>query len=290
MKFSVIIPTYNDWPRLMKCLYALENQTLNKDCFEVIVVNNNESEIIPVDVALPFQNQVVHESMPGSYAARNKGVALARGDVLVFTDSDCIPDKDWLVNVEKYFEEPTCDLVGGRIQVFQPQNGNKYGYLYDHLTAFQQHKNVPAGRGVTANLFVKKSVFEAVGGFDSSIKSGGDWDFTLRCMEMGFRMIYGEDVLVLHPARNLKAIFKKHYRLSCGGAVNVKKKYGYSYFRILGSHLLHGMSFRGEYLSQDFSRREKMVILSIDMLKYLYRAFIYGAIMLRLVDPNKARK
>jgi GT2 family glycosyltransferase len=289
MKFSVIIPTYNDWKRLMSCLIALEQQTIEKDQYEIIVVDNSESGIVPADINLSPKVQLVHEPEPGSYVARNKGAEIAVGEILVFTDSDCIPDKNWLANAKSHFSRSTCDLVGGRVDIFQTENGDKYGYLYERLTAFHQYKNVPVGRGVTANLFIKKSVFKEMGGFDSSVKSGGDWEFTLRCTEMGYRMIYVDDVSVLHPARDLVAIFKKQYRLTCGGALNVKKQYGHSYLRILGSHLLHGLNNKREYMSEP-GRSERVIIFSIDFMKYLYRTIIYGGLLLRLIDPNKVRE
>lgn len=290
MKLSVIIPTYNDWTKLAQCLIALEEQTLDMRQYEVIVVNNNETDQLPEEFKLPESVRLIHEPQPGSYVARNKGVTIAEGDILAFTDSDCLPDKYWLANALKCFETSTCDLIGGEVKIIRNGEKNRYGYIYDHLTAFQQHMNVPLGRGVTANLFVKKSVFKAVGGFDSKIKSGGDWDFTLRCTEKGYKMIYAEEVLVLHPARNLFNIFKKHYRLTCGGLVNARKKYDYSRLRILGSHLLNGLNVRREHLDGDITIGKRLFIFLIDLSKYLYRIIIYGGIILRLIDPNKVRE
>lgn len=290
MKVSVIIPTYKDWSRLMMCLDALEKQTYSRQQYEVIVVNNNENGEVPDDINLPNSVKLVHEPEPGSYAARNRGADLAVGDLLAFTDSDCIPDKSWLANAAKNFNRLSCDLIGGKVEIFQPENGNVYAYLYDRFTAFQQHKNVPDGKGVTANLIVKKSVYDKMGGFDTDMKSGGDWHFTLRCTEKGYRMLYCEDVLVLHPARNLLTIFKKQYRLTCGGALSVRKKYGYSHLRILGSHLIHGLNLKHDHLPGELSRSERVIIFAIDTLKYFYRIIIHWALLLRLIDPNKVRE
>lgn len=290
MKFSVIIPTYNDWFRLMQCVTALGDQTLPDDQYEIIVVDNSEDGVMPGDIELPESVQLVHEPQPGSYAARNRGVEIAIGEILAFTDSDCIPDKNWLNNAKAHFFETECDLIGGEVKIFQPQNGSIYGFLYESVTAFPQHKNVPEGKGVTANLFVKKTVFQKVGGFDSAVKSGGDWEFTLRCTEMGYIMIYAENVRVLHPARDLSTIFKKHYRLTCGGALNGRNKYGHSQFRILVSHLKGGLTtLRGD-LPKTLSTNERIIIFTIDILAYIYRAVIYSAFLLHLLNPEKVRE
>ncbi len=289
MKFSIIIPTYNDWKRLQQCVMALENQTLSRDQYEVIVVDNSEDGVIPGEVNLPSSVQLIHESQPGSYAARNRGAIAATGDIFAFTDSDCIPDKNWLKNAQKYFNE-TNDMVGGKVEIFQPAGGSKYGYLYERATAFPQHNNVPMGKGVTANLFVKKEVFEKVGGFDAEIKSGGDWEFTLRCTQAGYKMVYADDVQIKHPARNLHTIFKKHYRLTCGGALNTKREYGHSDLRMLGSHIKGGFAGRKKRSTLTLSMNERVIVYSIDALKFMYRTIIYIGVALRLIKPDKVRE
>jgi glycosyltransferase involved in cell wall biosynthesis len=290
MKFSVIIPAYNDWKRLMKCLDALHKQSLGRDQYEVIVVDNSETGIIPSNITLPNWVHFFHEPEPGSYKARNTGARKAAGEILAFTDSDCIPHSDWLANAADCFSRSACDLLGGDVKIFQSSADNKYGYLYERITAFPQHIDVPEGRGVTANLFVKKSVFDAAGGFSSTIKSEGDWEFTVRCTDKGYKMIYCGKVLVLHPARTLVNIFNKQKRMSVGGALGVKEKYGHGYLRMLGSHLIHGPNLSRANMPKRLRRGERATIYFIDMLIYFYRTALYSGLALRLVDPNKIRE
>src|SRR5699024_4557240 len=253
-------------------------------------IDNSETGKIPADVSLPDWVQIVHEPNPGSYIARNTGARKARGKILAFTDSDCVPDKNWLANAKNCFSRAACDLIGGKVQIFKDDEQNKYGYLYERINAFPQHKNVPEGKGVTANLFVKRTVFEETGGFSSTIKSGGDWEFTQRCVSKGHEMGYFEEVSVLHPARTLPAIFEKQKRLSCGGALNAKEKFGHSYLRMLGSHLIHGPKYHRENISGELSTGERAAVYSIDILKYTYRALLYSGMFLRLIDPTKIRE
>ena len=92
---TVIIPTYNDWNRLDKCLLALSNQTYLQKNFEVVVINNNSLDAAPENIKK--YNFTMHtENKPGSYASRNKGICIAKGDILAFTDSDCIPNLYWI--------------------------------------------------------------------------------------------------------------------------------------------------------------------------------------------------
>ena len=93
---SVIIPVYNDSQRLQLCLAALENQSYPKDSYEVIVIDNNSTDNVKKIVNNCSQAIYAFKKTKGSYAARNKGISLARGEVLAFTDSDCIPTHHWL--------------------------------------------------------------------------------------------------------------------------------------------------------------------------------------------------
>lgn len=290
MRFSVIVPTYDDWNGLAKCLAGLENQTIESEQYQVIVVDNSESGIVPDDFNLPAGMQLIHEPEPGSYIARNRGAGLATGEILAFTDSDCIPDKDWLAKAENCFSQKNCELIGGAVQIFQSAKENKYGYLYESIAAFPQHKNVPVGKGVTANLFVKSSVFEAVSGFSTTVVAGGDWEFTRRCTKEGFKMIYCKSALVLHPARTLAGIFKKQQRMVCGGALSIKQKYGHSYLRMLASYLIHKPNFTSENNTRVLRRSEKALVFSIDMMKYFYGTVLLSGMLLGLIDPRKVRE
>ncbi len=274
----------------MKCLNGLKRQTMQRKHYEIIVVDNSEDGKIPSDIELPVWVHLIHEPKPGSYNARNTGVEKATGELLAFTDSDCIPDEKWLTNAKKAFSNSTSDLVGGKVQIFQDNEKNKYGYLYERINAFPQHKNVPLGKGVTANLFVKRSVFDRAGGFSSTIKSGGDWEFTQRCVNKGYKIVYCKDVLVNHPARTLTGIFKKQKRVTCGGALKVKQQFGHSNLRMLGSHLIHGIENSRENISAKLTNRERAIIYLIDVLIYFYRAMLYSGMLFGLIDLKKIRE
>lgn len=91
---SVVIPVFNDAERLEMCLRALEDQTYPADRYEVILVDNGSDASMEGLAAGFAGTRVAYEDRPGSYAARNKGVSLARGEVVAFTDSDCVPYRD----------------------------------------------------------------------------------------------------------------------------------------------------------------------------------------------------
>lgn len=116
---SVIIPVFNDAERLKICLTALETQTYPQDCYEEIVVDNGSDESLENIVKQFPQAKLAYCNNPGSYAARNHGISLAKGEILAFTDSDCIPASDWLtMGVKRLVATANCGLVAGKIEIF----------------------------------------------------------------------------------------------------------------------------------------------------------------------------
>lgn len=201
---SIIIPVYNDAERLRKCLTLLEQQTYPKMRYEVIVVDNNSTEQLQPMVAEFNQAAYAFEATPGSYSARNRGLAIAQGTILGFTDSDCAPALDWIENgVRQLQQHPHCGFVAGCIEFFfaDPKNPTP-AELYDSLHFLQQESYVKdAHFGATANLFTTPQVFESVGLFNASLKSGGDREWGERVYAAGYQQIYGADVKIAHPAR-----------------------------------------------------------------------------------------
>jgi glycosyltransferase involved in cell wall biosynthesis len=227
---SAIVPVYNDAERLKLCLQALEQQTYPQCLYEVIVVDNNSTEDLQPIVS-QFQHAILtRESRPGSYIARNRGIALAKGEVLAFTDSDCIPAADWIeTGVERLTQTPNCGLVGGNVRIFcQNDRAPTAVELYDRILAFPQKSYVEKDKfGVTANLFTHLHVMSAVGLFDEQLQSGGDYEWGQRVHRAGYEAVYAEATCVDHPARvSYQELGKKVARVVRGQyALKDKKAY-----------------------------------------------------------------
>lgn len=215
---SVIIPVLEDEERLGVCLEALAAQTYPRDAFEVIVVDNGSSPPVRVDRA---RARLLVEPRPGSYAARNTGIAAARGEIIAFTDADCLPAPDWLeAGVRRLVAEPGCGLVAGEIEVFcQDRERPTAAELYElHCGGFPQRRFVEQdGFGATANLFATRAAIEAVGGFDATLLSAGDVDFGERVRGAGHRLVYEPRAVVRHPARRaMKNLLLRAVRIELG--------------------------------------------------------------------------
>lgn len=222
MIISIIVPTFKDNIRLRQCLNALINQSIGLSKFEVIVVDNDPERSISIDNSY-FQKlnlSILYETIPGSYAARNKGIKYANSEIIGFTDSDCIPDPDWLRNAVKYFEKDQNKDIGilaGNVPLFfKDSNSLTYAEIYEKYTGFDFESYVKEGSCGAGNWFSYKSVLEEFGGFNSELKSNGDTDLSKR-ISSKYNVIYAPDVIVRHPARYyVKDIVYKYRRLLGG--------------------------------------------------------------------------
>lgn len=224
---TVIIPTYNSNATLAFCLEALAAQDYPASDFEVIVVDNASSPPVRATREFDFSLRIVVETRPGSYAARNRGIALARGELIAFTDADCIPDPGWLsVAAAHMRDHPSTDLVGGRIDLtFATPGAPTLVELYDVVTdAFPQRRYIERNHfAVTANLIVRKAVFERVGPFDASLRSGGDGQWTRRAHDKGCVLEYCDAAVVRHPARSSVAEIARQRRRIAGGHAMLRR-------------------------------------------------------------------
>ena len=260
---SVIVPVWNDAERLGGCLRALEAQTYPGHLFEIIVVDNDSTDSVVPVVAPYARARVVRESSPGSYAARNTGMMYARGEVIAFTDADCIPTPDWLEKgVAHLTRSDGCAVVAGRIEIF-PRSAQRPNSVeqYEVLVALAQSEFVRRYRfGATANLFTFREVFARVGPFLAEVKSGGDLEWGRRVVDYGYGLEYADDVRVLHPARaSLAQLYCKIVRVT-GGLHDLKRLKGRAYLefdRSLPMHFLPPVKAIAKVLRETSLRRRR---------------------------------
>lgn len=259
---SIIVPTYRNWQQLISCIEALTGQSYPKNHFEVIIINNDTSDPPPREFLLPENFKLIEEPKSGSYAARNAGLKTATGEIIGFTDSDCIPDSDWIKNAVDYLKEnKECCRVAGPIEIIRKHARPSIIQKYNQLYAFPQ-KNVidHTGGSMTANLFTYRHVFSKVGNFDETFLSYGDLEWGSRANKAGFPINYIEKIVVFHPPRTLGEIIVKEKRLGGGVAMFYKTKHSVFFniikfcyqFRPRIGALRHVLSDKGSNASEIF--------------------------------------
>jgi glycosyltransferase involved in cell wall biosynthesis len=217
---SVIIPVYNDADRLTRCLASLAEQTYPRDRFEVLVVDNGSKDDVNGVVQTFEDVRMLTELRAGSYAARNRGVREARGEIVAFTDADCVPSSTWIERgVAHLVEDPGIGLLGGRIDILAADPENPTGVeLFNMMTSFQQRRFIEEFHfAATACAFTRISVLDRVGPFNEELLSGGDREWGTRVHASGLRLSYADDVAIGHPARrSLHELYARSKRLHAG--------------------------------------------------------------------------
>jgi glycosyltransferase involved in cell wall biosynthesis len=213
---SVVVPVRNGADGIGQCLDALAMQR-DAPPYELIVVDNGSTDGTADLVRRhPCGAQVVAEPRPGSYAARNAGIAVAAGRVIAFTDADCRPEPNWLAAAVAAIDGGA-DLVGGRVTMTR-SDAPSVVERYDSAVYLRQEDLVTQhGWAVTANLVVRRAVLDEVGWFDAVLPSGGDREFCLRATAGGHRLVYVPEAGVLHqPRTHLREVWRVNRRIGSG--------------------------------------------------------------------------
>ncbi len=212
---SVIIPVKNGEESMDDLLKTLMNQTYPKDRTQIIVVDNGSKDRT-CDRIKKYPVVFAQEARrPGSYAARNKGLSLATGDIIAFTDADCRPEPDWIFRGVDTLAKSGAALAGGRV-VFNISDSPTTSELIDASVFMRNEYNIQDRQtAVTANLFVRRDVFDAIGLFEE-VGSGGDYLWTKKATSKGFSLIYAPEAIIHHPARRFSALMEKSYRVGSG--------------------------------------------------------------------------
>jgi GT2 family glycosyltransferase len=215
---SIVIPVYAMEEELATLLRTLSDQNYPQHKIDVIIVDNNvvPSIVLPDDVAENVT--VIRAPERGSYAARNAGLAVAQHDVVAFTDADCIPDPDWLVEGVQHLLQIDGRITAGAIEVYTAPRPN-ISELHERLFAFRQSDYVEQGYGATANLFIRRSDLVSIGLFDARLMSGGDMELGKRATGLGFSYGYCSSAVVRHPARRSPEELKQKMRRTIAGQV-----------------------------------------------------------------------
>lgn len=224
-RISVIVPVWNRPSDIERCIRSLQQQTLPDSDYEIIIVDNGSTDATP-KVARDTGVNVLVEPRPSSYAARNLGLGAATGEYVAFTDSDCTVDADWLAKgLEALDRHPEDAVVAGRIELFSENmaTSSPVCEAYERIFAFKQERNVARGAACTANWFCRRAVVQAVGGFRSDLKSGGDFDLTRRLQAAGYPVVFAPEALVLHPARATVPELCSKARRVIGGRMMMKR-------------------------------------------------------------------
>ena len=224
VRASVVIPAFNEEKNLARVLPLVREQLGPAD--EMLVVDNASLDATS-SVAQSFDAEVVFEPHPGRGRARNAGLKRARGQYVVFLDADCLPQAGWLQSLLEAFGDPEVGCVGGEIvnaEVETPlgQYLAAKGHLSQKVTF--GHSFLPFAQ--TGNVAFRRSVIQAIGGFDDQMPEGEDADLCWRMqLETDYRLAFADRAVVFHLEDLSPGLFLRQKRRHAYGAVLLYKKY-----------------------------------------------------------------
>lgn len=213
---SIIVCTYNRAAMLERALAAICTQSLDQKLYELIVVDDGSTDDTE-KVCMRFQDQlsqfIYHRQQEnlGLATARNRGVAIASGDKIIFTDDDCIPQSDWAENLSKTLDDYPA-VTGGIIPATDTYLGFTTNIVhFSRSLSFRKPGRTCFATG--ANMGFRKTVLEELSGFNEHFTFAEDTQFGLRVQEKGYVLYFDPDSAVTHSPRmrSLASILKYSY-------------------------------------------------------------------------------
>ena len=216
----MVIPIRDASEGLGACLEALERQTVPREEYEIIVVNDGPVDAAVEAIADRQGVAFLSQSHRGAAAARNLGAQHAQGEILLFTDADCVPESNWIEAMSAPFTDP--EVVGVCGMVRTRQNGAiprfiqaEYDYRYRSVARHSQIDFVNTG---TAGY--RRQVFVDSGAFREELLGAEDAEFSFRLANAGHKMVFVPEAIVYHS--HPESIWEYAHR-----------KYHYSFWRMI---------------------------------------------------------
>ncbi|MBU1565905.1 MAG: glycosyltransferase [Proteobacteria bacterium] len=229
-KISVVIPVCNCELTIAQCLDSVVCQDYPN--YELLVVDDGSTDRT-VDICQTYPNiKMIRVTNGGPSRARNIGIKMATGEILAFTDGDCIAEPNWLSELTRGFDRPRVAGVGGDQK--SPHDETVFGRrvqdvlkLLGVVTYYTQTISVmtETPHNPSCNAAYLKSVLAEVGGFDENLWPGEDVDLDIRIRLKGYKLIYNPDAVV------------RHYRpKTYGGFSRMMRRYGASAWQLFGRY------------------------------------------------------
>lgn len=217
---TIVIPTYNRPEKVRECLRALAG--LEGGPYDTIVVDDgSDTPLGPICAEFSPWARTVLQDHAGPAAARNTGAAASDAEFLCFTDDDCMPQTNWVVQMLAAHGATQGRLVGGQTEnvlcqnVFSQASQSLCSYLYEYYSTTQSEMSF----FTTNNICCYRTDFLAMGGFDETFSTAAseDRDFGLRWKDFGGHLTYSPGAIVNHAhGLNFRSFWNQHKNYGLG--------------------------------------------------------------------------
>ncbi len=189
---SVVLPVFNEERYLEECLKTLRKISYPEDKYEIIIVDNGSTDS-SFEIARRYADQALLLPDVNVGAVRNFGVKHAKGDVLVFLDSDCLVPGDWLRQGVKLLFAEEKHVYGGNLNLREKPYWIEKFWLLEN-----SNDNVPQHSLLGSCIFIQKQAFFDAGGFDENVTSGEDSALSNTLVKLGYTVTINRRLGVVH--------------------------------------------------------------------------------------------
>lgn len=276
---SVIIPTRDSEQTVGRCLESITKLDYPKERLEVIVSDGLSSDqtrdiVKNCDVKLIDNHEILQA------AGRNRAFKESKGDIIAFTDSDCVVEKDWLKNSLKYLEDERIACVGG--PNITPQDDTDFskaiGFVFDQplfaggSTNSRVFKKVKTVKAIAfSNAIFKRKVLDEVLPINEMLLTCTEPEFGKRIMDSGYILLYTPDTIVWHYRRSdIKKLWNQMYRYAIGRLQLGKRERGFLNIAHVAVGLSLPLSFAILLVSFVLNRGFFMAILELGLAFLLF--------------------
>lgn len=283
---SVVIPVFNEAVHIENVLRAVYGNTIIPD--EVIVADGGSTDDT-IDIVKRNFPSVLIVNNPKRNAASGRNVALrhAQGDIIAFTDGDCIVNHDWIEKICEAFDRYGIDGLGGKVVAAKPVNRiEKYwgNLAWNVIMSFGDESYVVTkctlnDAFVTGNCAYTRKLLDQLEGFDEWFANNAeDIDLSWRALKANAKLMYIPEVLIhTHNVTTIKGVIRKSFRNGVSSS-KLQKRHGYtinfdpSIYRLLGRNLV------------GILKREEDAALNVLELFFHLLGKYYGSVKVRVIN------
>jgi GT2 family glycosyltransferase len=218
---SIVIPTFNGASRIGNCLDALLSQLPGRDA-EILVVNDGSTDTTEDVVKRYPAVRLISQENAGPAAARNRGALEARGELILFTDDDCVPAPDWLDAMLAPFNDPEVVGAKGIYRTHQKSLAARFVQI-EYEDRYRMMAGLPSIDFIdTYSAAFRRDRFLQMHGYDTSfpVACAEDIELSYRMSAQGWKMKFVPSAIVTHTHPDT---FSRY----------LKKKYKFAYWRVL---------------------------------------------------------
>jgi len=272
-RVTIVIPVHNSAATIGKAISATLIQEYPIDKLEIVVVDDGSSDN-SAQIIRKFPVKYIFQPNSGPAKARNIGWQSSRGDIICFTDSDCIPEKNWINKIIARYVSDKIAGVGGSYDIADDKS---WLAKCIHEEIIQRHLKMPelSTHLASYNFSCRKSVLKEIGGFDESFKaaSAEDNELSYRIRKKGYDLIFDKDIKVAHyHKRNLSAYLKQQFR------------HGYWCMKLYKIHpdMMHGDGYAGliDYVQPPLFL---LCMVSLVMSLFIPKVFVFFSLPLLIL-------